>query len=60
MEAVDLQTLIEAFELTYSEPFSQAIADARGMIMDELERRNPEAFETWIFSTEDSPREFFD
>lgn len=31
----------------------------RGWYMDELEKRDPEAFEAWIDSLEDSPRNFF-
>ena len=35
------------------------LADVRGWIMDELEARNAEAFDQWIDSIADSPREFY-
>ena len=31
----------------------------RGWLMDELEKRNGEAFEAWIDSNEESPRKYF-
>lgn len=50
--------LIEEFELTetQNDPY---IPTVRGWLMDELEARNPEAFDNWMDSEEDSPRTFF-
>jgi len=35
------------------------IYTVRGWLMDELEKRNPEAFNEWLESNEYSPRKFF-
>lgn len=50
--------LILLFEMTevMDDPH---IPTVRGWLMDELERRNPAAFDAWIESMEDSPRAFF-
>lgn len=50
--------LIAQFELTETVNDSNVYI-VRGWIMDELEKRNPEAFDKWIDSEEDSPRKFF-
>lgn len=52
------KTIVEQFELTetMNEPH---IPTVRGWYMDELEKRNPEAFDKWMDSEEDSPRKFF-
>lgn len=53
-----LDKLIEQFELTETnnDPY---IPTVRGWLMDELESRDPDAFDTWLESEEDSPRKFF-
>jgi len=56
--AQSTETLVEGFEMT-NEVYSAEMSDVRGWIMDELERRNPDAFDAWIESCEDSPRRFF-
>lgn len=50
--------LIAQFELTdiSTDPHIYMV---RGWLMDELEKRNPEAFDKWIDSEEESPRKFF-
>lgn len=53
------EELIEQFELTEISTES-TIYIVRGWLMDELEKRNPEAFEAWIDSNEDSPRKFYE
>ena len=58
---ISMQTmdkLIEQFELTETnnDPY---IPTVRGWLMDELKSRNPDAFDTWLESEEDSPRKFF-
>ena len=50
--------LITQFELTETVN-SAEVYIVRGWLMDELEKRNPAAFEKWIDSNEDSPRKFF-
>lgn len=50
--------LITQFELTDISTDSH-IYMVRGWLMDELEKRNPEAFWKWVDSDEESPRKFF-
>ena len=54
--------LCEAFELTNSNN-DRAIPVVRGAIMDELESRNPAAFNAWmesdVVSDMDKPSKFF-
>ena len=53
--------LIDAFEMTDAAPTTAAIVMVRGWIMDELERRDSQAFERWIDDCEvDSPRGYFE
>jgi hypothetical protein len=54
--------LCEAFELT-NDNYDSAIPVVRGAIMDELESRNPEAFNVWmgseVVADMDKPSKFF-
>lgn len=52
------ERLIEQFEMTetMNKPETYTV---RGWYMDELEKRNPTAFEEWVMSEETSPRRFF-
>jgi hypothetical protein len=52
------ENLIKDFELTETnnDPY---IPTVRGWIMDELEKRDAEAFEKWIDSDDASPRNFY-
>lgn len=50
--------LITQFELTEISTDSH-IYMVRGWLMDELEKRNPDAFVRWIDSDEESPRKFY-
>lgn len=52
------EDLVRDFELT-EELNDKNIPTVRGWIMDELERRNSEAFWAWIESENESPREFY-
>lgn len=52
--------LIDCFELTEMMKPSMEVATTRGWIMDELESRNPKAFDAWMDSEEDSPRKFYE
>ena len=38
---------------------SREIAMVRGWLMDELEKRNAEAFDAWMFSDESLPHAFY-
>lgn len=55
----DLNTLLISWRITTSLVMSPALAMARGWIMDELERRDPQAFDLWIDSLESNPDKFF-
>jgi len=54
------QQIVEAFEQTNGQRGIE-VAEVRGWLMDELNRRDPQAFEAWIdlCVSEDSPRKFF-
>lgn len=54
-----LDKLITDFELTETMQTTVELAMTRGWIMDELENRNPAAFDAWIDSYANSPRKFF-
>ena len=58
-QAQTTETLIESFEMTSDMKISAEVAMTRGWIMDELDKRNPEAFEKWMDSCENSPRQFY-
>ena len=51
--------LIANFEATDDAEPSQELPIVRGWLMDELEKRNPVAFDCWLESNEASPRKFF-
>ena len=57
-KAQTLENLVEAFELTDG-IHNLDVSTVRGWLMAELEARNPEAFEKWLDSNEDSPRKFY-
>ena len=50
--------LVEQFELTELVNTS-GIYTVRGWLMDELQKRNPAAFDKWIESEDESPRAHF-
>jgi len=50
--------LILQFEITETQN-DPHIPTVRGWLMDELEARNPEAFDNWMESEDDSPRQFY-
>jgi hypothetical protein len=58
IKSLPIEKLILSFELTESNN-DENIPTVRGWLMDELEERNPEAFEKWLDSCEASPRRFF-
>lgn len=54
-----LEQLITDFELTNELAITEDVATVRGWLLDELQDRNKEAFDEWLNSWEDSPRQFF-
>ncbi len=52
------EALVADFEATETNN-DPHISIVRGWIMDELEARDPEAFDAWIDAFVDSPRRFF-
>lgn len=53
-----IEDLVRDFEVT-EVLNTPEIPMVRGWYMDELEKRDSEAFEKWIDSDEESPRKFF-
>lgn len=51
--------LIADWELTERLPYTPELAVTRGWLMDEFERRDPEAYDAWIEAYDASPRDFF-
>lgn len=53
--------LLQDWDLTEHMPFRQEVATIRGWLLEEFERRDPEAFDAWLESDdpEASPRYFF-
>lgn len=61
IEALTTEQICEAFEKTNSME-GEHIPTLRGWLMDALEARNPEAFDTWMDSEPsfaDTPSRFF-
>lgn len=52
------EQLIDAFDATETAN-DAATFEVRGWLMEELESRNPVAFETWLESNEASPKRFY-
>lgn len=48
LKCQQLADLLEEWEITSSVAYSPEIAIVRGWLMDEIERRNPEAFNAWL------------
>lgn len=51
--------LIADWELTERLPYTPELPVTRGWLMDEFERRDPEAYDAWLEAYDASPREFF-
>jgi len=62
MQTIDTDTLCESFELT-NDNNDENIPFIRGLIMEELEKRNPVDFDDWMntadFNEMDHPSLFF-
>ena len=60
MASRSMEDLVKDFEVTEEMQISCELAEVRGWIMDELERRDEEAFWRWIDEGyEESPRKYF-
>ena len=58
IKALKTKDIIIQFELT--ERMNNAhIPTVRGWLMDELEKRDPKAFDAWMDSDDESPRRFY-
>jgi hypothetical protein len=58
--ARSIEQLVEDFEESERvQVVTMSMAIVRCWIMDELEMRNPDAFDAWMESNERSPRNFF-
>lgn len=51
--------LIAGWELTERLPYTIELSLTRGWLMDEFERRDPEAYDAWLEAYDASPRDFF-
>ena len=56
--SLSTEEIVKQFEMTelLNAPETSIV---RGWYMDELEKRNPEAFDKWLDTYTESPREFF-
>ena len=56
--SLSTEDIVKQFELTelLNAPETSIV---RGWYMDELEKRNPEAFDKWLDAYTESPREYF-
>lgn len=52
------ESIVEMFEMTETQN-TEEVPTVRGWLMDELEKRDEEAFDKWIDSEEASPRSFY-
>lgn len=48
LSRLSTEQLIKEFDMTEAIPISLELSMVRGWIMDELEKRNPEAFDKWL------------
>lgn len=48
LNRLSVEQLIKEFDMTEVMPISLELSMVRGWIMDELEKRNPEAFDKWL------------
>ena len=51
--------VVKQFELTEAMDTTIQVTTVRGWLMDELEKRDADAFDRWMDSEDDSPRAFF-
>jgi len=57
----DMETdqIVEVWDTLNQQETTEETYIIRGVLMDELELRNEDAFEQWLDSFQDSPRGFF-
>jgi hypothetical protein len=48
LSRLSVEQLIKEFDMTEDIPIRLELSMVRGWIMDELEKRNPEAFDKWL------------
>ena len=48
LSRLSTEQLIKEFDMTEDIPITLELSMVRGWIMDELEKRNPEAFDKWL------------
>ena len=48
LSRLSVEQLIKEFDMTEAIPISLELSMVRDWIMDELEKRNPEAFDRWL------------
>lgn len=48
LSRLSTEQLIKEFDMTEDVPINLELSMVRGWIMDELEKRNPEAFDKWL------------
>lgn len=58
IEALTTTQILFQFDLT-EKINNEYIPVVRGWLMDELEKRDPEAFDEWLDSEEPTPRKFY-
>lgn len=63
LSGLSLAAVVELYEATEAMPHSAEVSEVRGVLMDEMESRNPEAFAAWIESNDPAlivtPSHFF-
>ena len=58
LQSQDIEFIVACIEDT-NDMSQPEMPTVRGLLMDELERRDARAFEAWLDSHEDSPRKFY-
>ncbi len=59
LEGRSMLQLLNDWDTLDAMPINEDVAIARGWLMDELERRNANAFDAWIDDYDASPRKYF-
>ena len=59
LEGRSMSQLLNDWDTLDAMPINEEVAIGRGWLMDELERRDANAFDAWIDDYAASPREYF-
>lgn len=59
LEGRPMPQLLNDWDTLDAMPINEDVAIARGWLMDELERRDANAFDAWIDDYDASPRKYF-